>query len=538
MSKRAGTCGRWSTCCTRTSAATGRDEAEELLERQSGNRDKPRILDAFNEPIENWLDFFMFTMFTDRDGKSQLLSLSESSLDPLSRTTRFMLTEEAHHMFVGETGIARILERTCQLTKASGYSGDVRKLGGIDLETLQKFINLWFSLSLDLHGNEVSTNAASYFANGLKGRAYEDKWDDHRVTEAMYELEMLAEGKLERRHIPMRTAMNEVLRDWYVGDCLAGVTRWNKILERHGFSDRLRLPDRKFNRGIGMFSALHFDPQGTSCRRRMDAPQARVAAGAADREYLLSIMASRSTSRASSPTTSRRRSAASRAAGQLRVRAHGSCSAWRRSRSTIADGVAVIELNDPPANTYSYEMMQEIDAAVLERGWTPTSTSSCCAAPATSSSAPARTSDAQGRRSRLQVLLLPARQRDAEPPGADAEARDRRAERPHGRRRLEVALAADIRIAKKDGGKIGLPEVALGVLPGTGGTQRLARLVGKARAIELMATGRLMTMDDATRSASSPRCGARRAAGRRSRRRAGLRRSSRRRTRRAAPSAG
>ena len=101
----------------------GRDEAEELLERQSGNRDKPRILDAFNEPIENWLDFFMFTMFTDRDGKSQLLSLSESSLDPLSRTTRFMLTEEAHHMFVGETGIARILERTCQLTKEAGYLG-------------------------------------------------------------------------------------------------------------------------------------------------------------------------------------------------------------------------------------------------------------------------------------------------------------------------------------------------------------------------------------------------------------------------------
>ena len=116
----------------------------------------------------------MFTMFTDRDGKSQLLSLSESSLDPLSRTTRFMLTEEAHHMFVGETGIARILERTCQLTKQAGRWATC-KPGGIDLETLQKFINLWFSLSLDLHGNEVSTNAASYFANGLKGRAYEDK---------------------------------------------------------------------------------------------------------------------------------------------------------------------------------------------------------------------------------------------------------------------------------------------------------------------------------------------------------------------------
>ena len=84
----------------------GRDEAEDLLERRSGNDDTPRMLEAFNEPIDTWLDFFAFTMFTDRDGKSQLLSLSESSLDPLSRTTRFMLTEEAHHMFVGETGIA------------------------------------------------------------------------------------------------------------------------------------------------------------------------------------------------------------------------------------------------------------------------------------------------------------------------------------------------------------------------------------------------------------------------------------------------
>jgi benzoyl-CoA 2,3-dioxygenase component B len=142
---------------------------------------------------------------------------------------------------------------------------------------IQKFINLWFSLSLDLHGNEVSTNAASYFGNGLKGRAQEEKWDDHRVTDALYELEVPAKGGLERKTIPMRTAMNEVLRDWYVGDCEAGVQRWNKIFDRYGMSDRLRLPDRKFNRGIGIFSSLHFDPFGAPL--------------ATDREYLLSIMA-------------------------------------------------------------------------------------------------------------------------------------------------------------------------------------------------------------------------------------------------------
>src|SRR5690242_3257562 len=188
----------------------GRDEAEELLERQSGNRDKPRILEAFNEPIDNWLDFFMFTMFTDRDGKSQLMSLSESSLDPLSRTTRFMLTEEAHHMFVGETGVSRILERTCQLMKQAGFSEDVRKLGGIDLPTIQKHLNQWFSLSLDLHGGEVSSNAASYFANGLKGRAKEDTFDDHLVKNAYYTMEFFEDGKPLTKDVLMRNAMNEV----------------------------------------------------------------------------------------------------------------------------------------------------------------------------------------------------------------------------------------------------------------------------------------------------------------------------------------
>src|SRR5438132_468541 len=208
--------------------------ADPMPERQSGNRDKPRILEAFNEPIDNWLDFFMFTMFTDRDGKSQLMSLSESALDPLSRTTRFMLTEEAHHMFVGETGIARILERTCQLMREAGFSEDVRRVGGIDIPMIQKHLNQWFSLSLDLHGSEVSSNAASYFANGLKGRAKEDTFDEHVVKSSHYPMEFFEDGRSVTKDVLMRNAMNEILRDWYVGDCAAGVSRWNRVLEQHG----------------------------------------------------------------------------------------------------------------------------------------------------------------------------------------------------------------------------------------------------------------------------------------------------------------
>ena len=110
----------------------GREEAEELLERHSGDPDKPRILGAFNEPTPDWLSFFMFTFFTDRDGKYQLAALAEIGFDPLARTCRFMLTEEAHHMFVGETGVQRIVQRTCELMKEH-KTDDVRALGGIDL---------------------------------------------------------------------------------------------------------------------------------------------------------------------------------------------------------------------------------------------------------------------------------------------------------------------------------------------------------------------------------------------------------------------
>ena len=239
----------------------GREEAEELLLRRSGNQDKPRILGAFNEPIDNWLDFFMFTMFTDRDGKYQLLALAESGFDPLSRTTRFMLTEEAHHMFVGETGIERIVQRTAELMKLDP-NGDARAQGGIDLGTIQKFLNLWFALSLDLFGGEVSSNAASYFAAGLKGRAKEETYPDHKALGETYRLPMPRDGGVAEEEVPLRNAMNEVLRDEYVEDCQRGVDRWNKRLEEAGLRERLRLPSKRFYRQIGLYAGMPFDPEG------------------------------------------------------------------------------------------------------------------------------------------------------------------------------------------------------------------------------------------------------------------------------------
>ena len=246
----------------------GREEADALLQRRSGDADKPRMLGAFNEETPDWLSFFMFTFFTDRDGKMQLESLAQSGFDPLSRTCRFMLTEEAHHMFVGETGIGRTIQRTCEAMKAAGIEdpneiAKVRALGVIDLPTIQKKLNLQYSLSLDLFGSEVSTNAANAFNAGIKGRFQETKIaDDHRLTSNIYPVLKLVDGEIRRVDEPALTALNMRLRDDYTLDCGKGVERWNKIIEKTGVKFKFELPHVAFHRQIGEFKAVAASPAG------------------------------------------------------------------------------------------------------------------------------------------------------------------------------------------------------------------------------------------------------------------------------------
>jgi len=243
----------------------GREEAEELLTRHSGDADKPRILGTFNEPMDNWLSFFMFTYFTDRDGKFQLKSFAESAFDPLARTTRFMLTEEAHHMFVGETGIGRVIKRTLEVMKELDTDNvdTLRKAGVIDLPTIQKFMNFWFTSSLDLFGSEASSNAANYFSNGIKGRPDEAKFADHVERDSEMTIQVPdGKGGLKNETISTRNGMNEITRLEYVKDCNVGVTRWNMAIKRAGVDFELSLPNSRFRRSVGAWSAAHTDPQG------------------------------------------------------------------------------------------------------------------------------------------------------------------------------------------------------------------------------------------------------------------------------------
>ena len=239
----------------------GREEAEGLLERHSGDADKPRILSTFNEPIRDWLSFYMFAYFTDRDGKFQLKALAESGFDPLARTCQFMLTEEAHHMFVGDTGIGRVVRRTVEVMNElkSDEPQKVRAAGAIDLQTIQKYMNFWFSSALDLFGSEISSNAASYFANGLKGRPDESLYDDHLALG-----EYTIETPQGAETVSMRNAMNEVTRAAYVRDCENGVKRWNGIIRKGGFDFELRLPSPRFRRTVGAWANVPTDPAGNA----------------------------------------------------------------------------------------------------------------------------------------------------------------------------------------------------------------------------------------------------------------------------------
>jgi benzoyl-CoA 2,3-epoxidase subunit B len=240
----------------------GREESEALLQRRSGDADRPRILGAFNERTPDWLSYYMFCFFTDRDGKYQLASLAESGFDPLSRTCRFMLTEEAHHMFVGESGVQRIVQRTCELMREH-RTDDVRRHGGVDLATIQKYINFHCSVSLDLFGSEVSTNAANFYTMGLKGRFEETKKeDDHRLKEATYAVTDLDGDRLATRQEAALVSLNERLRDDYVADCARGVARWNQVIKNHGIDFELRLPHRAFHRAIGAFADVKVSPDG------------------------------------------------------------------------------------------------------------------------------------------------------------------------------------------------------------------------------------------------------------------------------------
>lgn len=275
----------------------GREEAQSLLERRSADEDKPRILGAFNEETPDWLAFFMFTYFTDRDGKMQLQSLSESGFDPLARTCRFMLTEEAHHMFVGESGIKRVVERTLEAMNEAGITDPsdieaVRALGVIDLPTLQRKMNFHTSVTSDLFGAEISTNGAASFIAGIKGRYDELKIeDDHQLDNDTYMVSKVVNGEVVEVEETAHNSINSRLLDDYHNDAAGGLRRWNKIIAKAGIDFEFKLPFKGFSRKVGIFADDFITPEGVSVtEEEWNALRSEWFCSDADNDYIESLM--------------------------------------------------------------------------------------------------------------------------------------------------------------------------------------------------------------------------------------------------------
>jgi benzoyl-CoA 2,3-dioxygenase component B len=197
-------------------------------------------------------------------------------------------------MFVGESGVSRVIQRTAQVMNALQTDDPraIRAAGVIDLETIQRYANFHYSVTIDLFGADHSSNAAIFYNSGLKGRYEEHKRDDdHQLNGHTYRLLNMADGKLVEREVPMLNAMNEVLRDDYVKDTVAGVNRWNKVLEKAGIDFRITVPHKAFNRQIGSFAGVRVSPDGRVVdESEWQANQAKWLATPEDFAFVASLM--------------------------------------------------------------------------------------------------------------------------------------------------------------------------------------------------------------------------------------------------------
>jgi benzoyl-CoA 2,3-epoxidase subunit B len=197
---------------------SGKVEAQKMLERRAF--ENKRLLGAFNVDVDNWMDFFTYTDFVDRDGKFQLQMLKYSAFAPLGRSMSYMLREEAFHMGTGNDGLRRIVQA-----------------GVIPAWLIQKYLNKWISSSYDLFGTDHSSSAHWAYVWGIKGRY------DEPSNEKTVDLDDL----------------NDYNRQLYRDEVSGLIDRLNNVLKPD--EPKLYAPDIRFNRVIGKWAAQKFHPQ-------------------------------------------------------------------------------------------------------------------------------------------------------------------------------------------------------------------------------------------------------------------------------------
>lgn len=197
-------------------------------------------------------------------------------------------------MFVGESGVSRVIQRTCEVMNQlkTDDPARIRAAGVIDFGTIQRYLNFHYSVTIDLFGADESSNAAAFYSSGLKGRYEEGKrTDDHKLRNESYKVLEVRDGKLVEKDVPMLNGLNEVLRDDYIKDSMAGVARWNKVIEKAGIPVRLTVPHKAFNRQIGSLSGVRVSPEGqVVSQAEWDAKKDQWLATPEDRAFVASLM--------------------------------------------------------------------------------------------------------------------------------------------------------------------------------------------------------------------------------------------------------
>jgi benzoyl-CoA 2,3-dioxygenase component B len=168
----------------------------------------------------------------------------------------------------------------------------LRSAGVIDLPTIQRYVNFHYSVTIDLFGADQSSNAATFYSAGLKGRFEEGKRsDDHLLRGASYRVLDVVDDRLIEKEVPMLNALNEVLRDDFIRDSEAGIGRWNKVIEKAGLPQRLRVPHKAFNRRIGTLAGVRVAPDGRLVdEAEWAARQHEWLASAEDRAFVAALM--------------------------------------------------------------------------------------------------------------------------------------------------------------------------------------------------------------------------------------------------------
>ncbi len=197
---------------------SGKVEAQKMLERRAF--ENKRLLGAFNVDVDNWMDFFTYTDFVDRDGKFQLQMLKYSAFAPLGRSMSYMLREEAFHMGTGNDGLRRIVEA-----------------GVVPAWLIQKYLNKWISSSYDLFGTDNSSSAHWAYVWGVKGRYDEPKNPDAAKVDEL----------------------NDYNRQLYRDEVAGLIERFNTVLKPG--EPKLYAPNIKFNRNIGRWAGQKFHAQ-------------------------------------------------------------------------------------------------------------------------------------------------------------------------------------------------------------------------------------------------------------------------------------